>query len=169
MSRAHQYRTRLRWTGNAGSGTSAYRAYGRDHAVGAAGRPDLLLSSDPAFRGDPARWNPELLLLAAISSCHQLWYLHLCAEAGVVVLNYQDDAEAILTEEASGAGQFTAVTLRPRVTIAAASDAAAALRLHHDANAMCFIARSLNLPVHHEPSIVRADAAAIHETLTSRI
>jgi len=46
----------------------------------------------PPFVGDPARWNPEELLVAALSSSHQLWYLHLCAAAGVVVVEYFDHA-----------------------------------------------------------------------------
>jgi organic hydroperoxide reductase OsmC/OhrA len=151
MSRDHRYTTTLVWTGNAGSGTSGYRDYRRTHVIDADGRPELAMSSDPAFLGDPARWNPELLLLAAISSCHQLWYLHLCARAGVVVLAYEDTAEGIMTEDDTGAGRFTAVTLRPRVTIDAASSPEAALALHEQAGRMCFIARSLNVPVHHHP------------------
>ena len=153
MSRLHRYTTTLRWTGNRGTGTSAYAAYGRDHEVEADGRPDLALTSDPAFRGDPARWNPELLLLASLSSCHQLWYLHLCAEAGIAVLAYEDRAEAVMEEEASGAGRFVEAILRPVVTIAPGNDAARAAALHRDAGAKCFIARSMNFPVRHEPEI----------------
>ncbi len=149
----HRYATTLRWTGNRGTGTSAYTAYGRDHEVEAAGRPALALAADPAFRGDAARWNPELLLLASLSSCHQLWYLHLCAEAGIAVLAYEDRAEAVMEEEASGAGQFVEAVLRPIVTIARGGDAVRAAALHHDAGAKCFIARSMNFPVHHEPEI----------------
>lgn len=153
MSRTHRYATTLRWTGNRGTGTSAYTAYDRAHEAGAEGRPTLSLSADPAFRGDPARWNPELMLLAALSSCHQLWYLHLCAEAGIIVLAYEDAAEATMIEATAGAGQFSGAVLHPRVTIAAGGDAARAASLHHEAAARCFIARSVNFPVRHEPEI----------------
>ncbi|BAI75812.1 OsmC-family protein like (plasmid) [Azospirillum sp. B510] len=151
--REHRYAVRLDWTGNLGTGTSAYRAYSRDHALCAGTKPAIPATSDPAFRGDPARWNPEELLVGALSSCHQLWYLHLCSAAGIVVTAYSDDAEGLMAEEADGAGQFTAVLLRPRVTLAPGSDADAALALHHQAAEKCFIARSVNFPVRHEPRV----------------
>jgi organic hydroperoxide reductase OsmC/OhrA len=151
--REHRYRIRVRWTGNRGTGTSAYRAYGRDHMVEADGKPPIPGSADPAFRGDPARWNPEDLLVAALSACHQLWYMHLCADAGIVVTAYEDAAEGTMVEEADGGGRFTAVVLRPRVTVAPGSDAEAALRIHADAHRLCFVARSVNFDV-------RCEAAA---------
>ncbi|BDA85823.1 hypothetical protein Sa4125_33650 [Aureimonas sp. SA4125] len=89
----HRYASHVRWTGNRGSGTSSYTAYGRAHEIAAAGKPVIPGSSDPAFRGDPDRWNPEELLLASLSACHQLWYLHLCARDGIVVTAYEDKAE----------------------------------------------------------------------------
>lgn len=144
--RTHRYAVRTVWTGNRGGGTDSYRGYARDHLVTAAGKADIAASSDPAFRGDPARWNPEELLVASLSGCHQLWYLSLCAEAGVVVIAYEDAAEGVMAEETNGAGQVVSVTLRPRVTITA-GDAAVALALHERAHAMCFIARSVNFPV----------------------
>jgi len=152
--RQHRYEVSVSWTGNRGSGTSGYRDYGREHDVGAAGRPVIAASSDPVFRGDRARWNPELELTAAVSTCHMLWYLHLCAEAGVVVTEYSDGAYGIMAEEADGAGRFVEMVLRPRVTIAAADMTEAAMNLHKDANVKCFIANSLNFPVRHEPVIV---------------
>ncbi len=155
MGREHRYRVRLDWAGNEGSGTSSYRAYGRAHVLGAPGKPDIPGSSDPHFRGDPARWNPEELLVAALSACHQLAYLHLCATAGIVVTAYEDAAEGVMVEEPGGAGRFESVVLRPRVTIAA-GDAAKALALHHDAHDVCFIARSVNFPVTNAPEIVTA-------------
>lgn len=151
MGKEHHYRVALEWTGNEGSGTASYRGYSRAHELRAEGKPVIPGSSDPAFRGDPARWNPEELLVASICACHKLWYLHLCTAAGIVVTAYEDAAEGVMIEEADGAGQFAAITLRPRVTIAAGGDAEKAMTLHHDANAMCFIARSVNFPVHHEP------------------
>ncbi len=147
----HTYATGLRWTGNRGEGTSSYRAYGREHVISAPGKPDLAGSSDPAFRGDGARWNPEELLVAALSSCHLLMYLHLCAEAGVVVVGYEDDARGAMEMSADGGGQFREVVLRPRVTVAEAAMVAAAEAQHARAHELCFIARSVNFEVRHEP------------------
>ena len=153
--REHRYQVTVEWTGNTGTGTAGYRTYERRHEIGVAGspKPDIPGSSDPAFRGDAARWNPEELLVASLSACHQLWYLHLCADAGVVVTAYRDIAEGTMVEEATGAGQFTRVVLRPVVTVAAGADVARARALHHDAHAMCYIARSVTFPVEHEPEI----------------
>ena len=152
--RIHRYETQLSWTGNRASGTSSYGAYGRDHEIAAPGKPVLLGSSDPAFRGDSARWNPEEMLLASLSACHQLWYLHIAASAGIVVLAYTDTAEGEMQETADGGGHFTRVLLRPRVTLAAGSDAARAESLHREAHAKCFIARSVRFPVEHLPETI---------------
>ncbi|GAA3889835.1 OsmC family protein [Gibbsiella dentisursi] len=157
----HTYRVNVVWTGNEGSGTANYRAYSRNHKINAAGKPPVLGSADPSFRGDPARWNPEELLLASLSACHKLWYLGLCAAAGVTVVAYRDEAEGVMLEESGGAGQFSSVTLRPRVEITADSDRQTALDLHHKAHDMCFIARSVNFPVNNEPEIsVRSGAVS---------
>ncbi|HEY9217721.1 MAG TPA: OsmC family protein [Phenylobacterium sp.] len=152
-AREHRFETSLSWTGDTGEGTASYRSYERAHEMGAEGRAPILGSSDPHFRGDGARWNPELLLVAALSSCHQLWYLHLASQAGVVVTAYEDCAEGWMQENADGSGQMTRVRLRPRVTIAA-GEPQLAQSLHHQANAMCFIARSVNFPVAHEAEVV---------------
>lgn len=152
----HRYQVAVTWTGNRGSGTSDYRAYGRDHTISVTGKPDLHGSADPAFRGDAACWNPEELFVAALSACHQLWYLHLCADAGIGVLAYRDDAIGTMVEHPTTGGQFTRVVLRPHVTLRPGDDAAAALRLHHDARAKCFIANSVNFPVEHAPTIAAA-------------
>jgi organic hydroperoxide reductase OsmC/OhrA len=154
--RTHRYQVAVQWTGNRGVGTAAYAAYGRDHRISAADTAEIAGSSDPAFLGEKTRWNPEQLLVASLSACHQLWYLHLCAVAGVVVTAYEDIAEGIMAEAANGAGQFTSVILRPHVTITAGSDAAAALALHKAASEHCFIARSMAFPVLHEPRVSRA-------------
>lgn len=151
----HQYAVRVVWTGNMGTGTATFRGYERAHEIEVVGKQPISGSSDPAFRGDPSRWNPEELLVASLSACHKLWYLGLCANAGVVVTSYEDDAQGLMIEEASGAGQFVSVTLRPRVTISTGSDEAAAHALHHRAHEMCFIARSVNFPVMTEPTILR--------------
>ncbi len=161
----HRYRTALRWTGDRGSGTASYTAYGRSYDLFAPGKSPIGGSADPAFRGDARRWNPEDLLVASLSACHQLWYLHLCASAGVVVLGYEDEAEGIMVEEPGGAGQFSLITLRPCVTLAPGSDASRAMALHEEAGAMCFIQRSLTCPVVHDPSVTVAngDNRSAHE------
>ena len=151
MARTHAYAITTTWTGNRGEGTSSYRAYGRDHDLDAAGRPTLAASSDPAFRGEADRWNPELLLVAALSDCHLLAYLHLCAVNGVVVTGYRDEATGTM-EEVGGGGRFTEVVLRPIVTVAAESMIERANAPHHDAHASCFIASSVNFPVRTEPT-----------------
>jgi organic hydroperoxide reductase OsmC/OhrA len=153
MSKSHRYATTLTWTGNTGEGTASYRSYERAYEIAADGKPALLGSSDPSFRGDQGRWNPEELLLASISSCHQLWYLHLCAVNGVVVTAYRDGATAVMVEDETGGGRFESAVLRPQVTIAAGSDPDKAIALHHEANAKCFVANSLNFPVGHEASV----------------
>ncbi len=149
--RTHLYSTTIAWTGDRGTGTSHYRGYDRDHVLSAPGKADILMSSDPAFRGDPTRWNPEELLLAALSSCHMLWFLHLATEAGIVVRAYSDHAEGRMVETADGSGRFTEVVLRPAVAAEAGTEEAA-MRLHHEAHAKCFVANSVNFLVRCEPS-----------------
>jgi organic hydroperoxide reductase OsmC/OhrA len=154
MAVTHRYETTVRWTGNTGSGTSDYRGYRRDHEIHGDGKPAILGSSDPAFRGDAARWNPEELLVVSLAQCHMLWYLHLCAVAGVVVTDYSDTPSGTMTMDAAGGGgQFTDVVLRPAVTVADPSMADQARALHDEINAVCFIARSVNFPVRHEPTV----------------
>jgi len=160
----HLYSVGVEWTGNTGAGTSAYAAYERSHEITAAKKTSISGSSDPAFRGDPARWNPEELLVASLSACHQLWYLHLCASAGIVVTAYLDRAEGEMQETAGGAGQFVRVILRPQVTLAPGSDIATAHELHHAAHAKCFIANSVNFPVDHQPEI-RIEAPPMAQSL----
>src|SRR5260370_30481662 len=140
MPKTHQYPVVVEWTGNTGTGTSDYRSYERRHEISAGTqKPAIPGSSDPAFPGDAARWNPEELLVASLSACHKLWYLHLCAEAGVVVLEYLDNAEGIMEESPDGSGIFKKVILRPRVVIAPGSDSEKARSLHRVANAKSFI------------------------------
>jgi organic hydroperoxide reductase OsmC/OhrA len=151
----HHYEIRTTWTGNRGAGTTGYRDYDRAHEVSAPGKPTLAGSSDPTFRGDRTRWNPEELLVAALSACHMLWYLHLCADAGIVVTDYRDEARGVMETTREGGGRFTEVVLRPRVTIAC-GDAARAGTLHDEAHRLCFIASSVNFPVRHEPVLESA-------------
>lgn len=148
----HHYKLHIAWTGNSGTGTSGYRDYDRSHVISAAGKPDISGSSDPAFRGDASRWNPEELLLASVSACHKLWYLHVCAVAGVVVTDYVDEPEGTMALTADGAGQFTEVVLKPVVTISK-GDAQTAQELHADAHEKCFIANSVNFPIRVEAQI----------------
>jgi len=159
-TRAHNYEVQLTWTGNLGDGTATYRGYSRNHDIEAAGKPGLAGSSDPAFRGDPARYNPEELLVASLSACHMLAYLHLCAVNGVVVTGYTDGATGTMQETANGGGAFTEVTLHPAVTVTAASDKAQALALHDEAHRLCFIAASVNFPVRHQARIIQETPAA---------
>ncbi|WP_345802031.1 OsmC family protein [Microbacterium sp. AZCO] len=149
----HRYRLHTTWTGNRGSGTSGYREYDRSTTIEIPGKPVLHASSDKPFRGDPARWNPEDMLVAALSQCHLLSYLHACVEAGVVVVGYRDDASGLLVEDGRGGGRMTQVVLRPHVTIAHESMRDAATAAHEQAHAWCFIANSVNFPVLHEPTI----------------
>lgn len=152
----HGYALTVTWTGNTGEGTSGYRAYSRDHTVSAAGLPDVLGSADRTFRGDPGRWNPEQLLLAALSQCHLLSYLHVCVTEGVVVLEYVDHAEGSMVTDRDGSGRFTEAVLRPQVVVAHPSMVEAATRAHHRANQLCFIANSVSFPVRHEPVVTPA-------------
>ncbi len=157
-SRTHRYDAVVTWTGNLGSGTSHYREYGRDHEVtGGEGRTPIFGSADRAFRGDPSRWNPEQLLIASLSQCHMLWYLHLAADAGVIVTGYVDRAGGTVVEEADGRGQFLEVVLRPDVTVAAPAMIGPAHDAHDRVAEVCFIARSVTFPVRHEAT-VRLDA-----------
>lgn len=156
-TKEHRYTATVVWSGNRGTGTSSYRAYGRDHDIAAGGKPAIAGSSDPAFRGDGARWNPEDLLVSALSACHMLSYLHLCAVAGIVVVAYADAAEGTMRETGDGGGRFTDVVLRPRVTIAS-GDPAQAAGLHEEAHRLCFIASSVDFPVRCEAQITGPDA-----------
>jgi organic hydroperoxide reductase OsmC/OhrA len=151
MPHEHNYCVNVMWTGNTGNGTSSYQAYRRDHEISAIGKPAIPGSSDPKFRGDAARYNPEELLVAALSTCHMLWYLHLCADAGIVVESYEDRAEGTMQEATEGGGRFVNVKLRPRVRITGSVEQAEAL--HQRAHELCFIANSVNFPVQHEPVI----------------
>lgn len=158
--RSHVYRAAVTWTGNTGAGTAGYKAYSRDHDIAIAGKPVIAGSSDAAFRGDAARHNPEDLLVASVSGCHMLWFLHLASAAGIVVTAYEDAPAGIMVEDAGGGGRFTEITLRPRVTLACGRDAAGARQLHAAAHAKCFIANSLNCPVTVEPTFAAAGPAA---------
>jgi organic hydroperoxide reductase OsmC/OhrA len=148
----HHYKTTIKWTGNKGTGTENYRNYERSYEVTVIDKPKIFGSSDPAFRGDKTKYNPEDLLVASLSSCHMLWYLHLCSEAGVIVTDYIDNATGIMAETSNGGGQFVEVTLNPNVSVKELWMIDEANELHKKANELCFIANSVNFPVHHNPT-----------------
>jgi organic hydroperoxide reductase OsmC/OhrA len=148
----HSYALTVRWTGNLGGGTASYRGYSRDHDVEIPGLPVLKGSADPTFHGDRNRYNPEQLLLAALSQCHMLSFLHVAVKHGVVVTAYEDQASGLMRTNRDGSGQFESVTLKPRVTVADPASVESLEELHTEANKVCFIARSVNFPVLHEPS-----------------
>ncbi len=145
----HHYKLTLKWTGNKGTGTSGYRAYDRNHEILIEGKTTLLGSADPSFHGDKTMHNPEDLLLASLSACHMMSYLHVCVKAGIVVTDYIDNATGIMVVNADGSGRFIEVTLNPIVTITDESQLAKANELHQEANKLCFIANSVNFPVKH--------------------
>jgi organic hydroperoxide reductase OsmC/OhrA len=148
----HSYEIALEWQGNRGVGTTDYRSYGREHLLTAAGKPEIAGSADRSFHGDTDRWNPEEMLLAALSQCHLLSYLHVAASHGVVVTAYSDSAIGVIEQTADGGGHFVSATLRPVVTISG-GNSELAQQLHEEASAKCFIAASVNFPVHHEPVV----------------
>lgn len=150
MDADHLFLASLTWTGDRGTGTSATRAYGRDHVVSVAGKPDIHGSAARVFHGDVDRWNPEEMLIAALAQCHLLSYLYVATRAGVVVTGYTDEATGVLVVAADGSGRFREVVLRPRVTFAA--QPADPDALHVEAHRLCFIANSVNFPVRVEPA-----------------
>lgn len=154
MSKSHTYRAAVNWNGNRGQGTASYRAYGREHTIVIDGKPSILGSADAAFLGDPAKWNPEDMLISAISTCHMLWFLHLASDAGWVVEAYEDRVEAVMTMNADGSGQFSSARLHPKATISA-GDPKLLDQLHHKAHEMCFIARSLNFEIDCDATVLQ--------------
>ncbi|MDQ6665145.1 MAG: OsmC family protein [Acidobacteriota bacterium] len=154
LANEHQFAVTTTWTGNTGAGTSDYRSYSRNHEVDAPGKSGPILgSSDPAFRGDDSRYNPEQLLVASLSTCHMLWILHLCADAGIVITEYSDAASGTMALHPDGSGDFSGVMLRPRMKITDRGRIEEAKALHHEAHRMCFIARSVKFPVGQEPVV----------------
>ena len=154
MGPQHNFEIITQWTGNLGSGTSGYGAYSRNHDFQGPGEAGPILgSSAPPFRGDSKRYNPEELLVASLSACHLLWYLHLCADAGVVVVEYVDAAQGTMVVNEDGGGRFTEVVLHTAVTIPSAEQQSVALDLHQEAHRLCFIANSVNFPVRHVPTV----------------
>jgi organic hydroperoxide reductase OsmC/OhrA len=160
MQREHKYSVNVRWTGNTGKGTSDYRSYQRNHEINVLEKPPILGSADPKFRGDPLRYNPEELLVSALSTCHMLWYLHLCAGAGIVVVSYEDRAEGTMEESGEGGGRFVRVTLHPHVRVTGSAEKAETL--HQRAHELCYIANSVNFPIQHE-AVTELDGNGVME------
>ena len=155
--RTHHYEVTTRWTGNLGPGTASYTAYSRNHEISAAAKGSTIAgSSDPAFRGDPTRYNPEELLVGALSACHMLWVLHRCADAGIVITDYRDEAAGEMAERPDGSGEFTSVVLRPHMTIADGQRADEAAAIHGRIHEVCALARSVNFEVRCEPVVTAA-------------
>jgi organic hydroperoxide reductase OsmC/OhrA len=152
--KSHHYKSEIKWTGNTGKGTKSYTSYERSYNIMIHGKPTLKGSADPAFRGNKDLYNPEDLFLASISSCHMLWYLHLCAENNITVVEYQDKASAEMKLSSEGSGQFTEVNLHPEVIILEKDKIELAKSLHHKAHEFCFIANSCNFPIQHKPKII---------------
>lgn len=150
MLKEHLYTVTISWTGNKGSGTANYHSYEREHVISSANKPNILASSDPAFCGDPTKYNPEELLLASLSSCHMLWFLHLCAQNKIIVTDYVDHPMGSMVETENGGGKFTAITLNPIVTVRDKAMLDKLDELHKKANERCFIANSLNFAVKHQ-------------------
>ncbi|WP_449399293.1 OsmC family protein [Chryseobacterium wanjuense] len=150
----HHYKTTIQWTGNKGTGTSSYRNYERSHTISVENKPVIEGSSDTAFRGDKTKYNPEEMLLSSLSSCHMLWYLHFCSEAGIIVTDYIDHATGIMEETNNGSGHFVEVTLYPTVTVQNEEMVEKAKELHQKANEFCFIANSVNFPIKHIPAVL---------------
>ncbi len=151
MNKEHLYQSSIVWTGNKGQGTKNYTAYERSYTIHTQEKMNIEGSSDPSFRGDQKKHNPEDLFLASISSCHMLWYLHVCAINNIIVVEYTDHAEGKMVETERNGGHFTEVILHPVVTITDVSQIDLANALHHEANKHCFIANSLNFKVNHKP------------------
>ena len=156
MTKQHDYTARVAWTGNRGDGTRSYSGYDRTWDIATPGKPVIHCSNDPLLGGDPDLPNPEDLLLASLSACHMLWYLHLASVSGIVVLSYEDNPIGVGETNPGGAGRFLAATLRPHIVVGAGADLAEAEAIHHRIHDYCFIARSVNFPVRYEPIFTSA-------------
>lgn len=156
MAKEHAYPARIVWTGNRGEGTRHYKGYERTWDLALEGKPVVSCSNDPVLGGDPSKYNPEDLLIASVASCHMLWYLHLCSNAGITVLSYEDNPVGNGVMHPNASGNFTSATLHPKITVAAGDDLEKARAIHGDVHKYCFIARSVNFPISFEPEIVEA-------------
>ena len=163
MSDAHAFETHLRWPADPAQALPPAPAFSRNSVLSAPGKKEVAGSAPAVFGGDAARYNPEELLLMALSECHMLTYLAVAAKRNLSILAYEDRATGTLGLGTNGIksgplGKMSMqqVTLRPRVTVAKGTDLAEALAIHERAHANCFIANSVNFPVRHEAQIVAA-------------
>jgi organic hydroperoxide reductase OsmC/OhrA len=156
MASEHEFSCQTEWTGNRGEGTSGLRKFDRTWSISTPGRAVVEGSADPQFGGKADRPNPEDLLMASLSACHMLWYLHLATVAGIVVQSYVDKPVGYGEVEKSGVGRFLRATLRPHIVLAAGTDQAKADAIHHEIHKYCFIARSVNFPIDYAPSYAEA-------------
>ena len=152
----HEYSANIVWTGARSGPTTSYQSYSREYEFRSGDKPVLRGSADPYYRGDSKLYNPEDMLVVALSTCHLLSYLADCARGGVQVVAYEDDASGVM-EIKDGKLRFTEVTLRPRVTVAKGTDFEKATGFHESAHDGCYVASSVNFPVRHEPTIIVAD------------
>lgn len=154
MAKRHDFEPKIAWTGDRGEGTRSYRGYDRTWRVETPGKPAIECSNDPMLGGDPSLHNPEDMLIASLSACHMLWYLHLASEAGLVVRGYTDEPVGEGESAPNGSGRFIGAVLRPRIEVELGSDLKRAEAIHHEIHKVCFIARSVNFPVRYEPVFV---------------
>jgi organic hydroperoxide reductase OsmC/OhrA len=150
----HHYKLLTTWKGNKGTGTSEVSAYDRIHTIEIGNKPVLNLTTDNALYGDKSVLNPEDLLVSALSSCHMMSYLYLCAKARIVVVDYKDEATGTMLEYEKGGGHFTEVTLHPVCTVTDQSMVERAKKLHEEASKICYIANSVNFKVAHKPVVL---------------
>ena len=153
VARDHQYQVRVAWTGNAGQGTATYAGYSRAHEISVSNKSPIHGTTEVPRFHDKSAYTPEELLVAALSACHMMWTLHMCADAGITVVSYIDEAEGTMHPHGQ-TGQFTEVVLRPLMKITDPKRIADAESAHEEAHRLCNIARSVNFPVHCEPKVV---------------
>lgn len=149
MGFKHLFKAKALWSSDRKN--ENIKSYSRNHTIAIEGKPVLNVSAAKAFKGDPTLYNPEDMLLGSLVSCHMMSYLYVCAQNGIEVLAYSDDAVATLEVTPDGSGRFTEVVLNPKVIIANAERIEEALALHKKANQLCFIANSCNFPILHNP------------------
>ena len=141
----HEFSLRAEWN-TTQSSPHPKRGFLRDVVIQAEGPGELHGSAAKPFHGDPERWNPEQLMLAALVECHILSYLYVAGEAEIPVEKVSVRGELTLDSGANG-GQITGATLYPEVWVADAMLLPRARQLHEEAHRQCFIARSVNFPI----------------------
>ncbi|MEM8686346.1 MAG: OsmC family protein [Pseudomonadota bacterium] len=148
----HDFTAQVVWTGNQGEGTKSYRSYTRNWSVTTPGKPEIHCSNDPLLGGDPSLHNPEDMLIATVSACHMLWYLHLASAAKIVVTGYVDTPVGTGQSEPDGTGRFIKAVLKPVIEVERGTDLEKADQIHYQIHNHCFIARSVNFPITYEAS-----------------